>query len=401
MNRSRAKEDPFRRSRPLYATCDAGLENLLLRELEGLGATACRSSHRGVHFNGDKQCLWRVNLESRFASRVLVPLAEFPARDRTALYEGVLRINWPHWFGVRRTINVDASTHKNPIGHSGFVAQVVKDGICDAFRARFDARPSVAKKGADIVINARLSRDLCTVSLCASGERLHRRGYRIEGGPAPLKETLAAAMIKQSGWQPGMPLIDPMCGAGTLVIEAALMAAAIGPGTLRVGRAGFGFMRWHHFDRDAFDTALGAARAKIVAPSPTLLLGSDIDRRAVGMAERNAARAGVSGWTDFQHQALIYTSRNSAWKNGVLVTNPPYGQRLGTTEELEGLYSELGDVLRHQFKGFKAGILIPEEGPSRALGLSPDRRLALRNGAIECRLFCCSVYDGPRRPRRK
>ena len=396
--RSAHRNDPFRGSRPLFATCDAGLENLLKRELQALGAAECALAHRGVHFAGDKRSLWRVNLGSRFANRVLLPVAEFPALDRKALYDGVHRIQWPTWFGVRRTLAVDASTHKNPLAHSGFVAQVVKDAICDRFREQFDARPSVDRKNPDIVVNARLHGDRCVVSLCSSGQRLHRRGYRIEAGPAPLKETLAAAMVTQSGWTPGMPLVDPMCGAGTIVIEAALMAAGIGPGTLRINRAGFSFMRWHNFQKGEFDEVLATLDAQMTQePSEAMICGFDIDTRAVAMAQRNAHRAGIEAWLNFESQALIYLKPRPQWTKGFLVTNPPYGERMGEAEEVQALYGLLGEILRDRFKGFKAGILIPEESPSRALGLSPDRRFSMRNGPLPCRLFCCSVYDGPRR----
>lgn len=376
-------------TRSLYATCDHGFEAALAEELAELGGHAIVPGHRGVAFAADREGLWRVTLGSRLANRILLPIAEFPASNRPAFHAGVQRIHWPRWFGVHRTFAVDASSHRSSQEHTGFIAQVAKDAICDRFRADTGRRPDVDRERPEVVVNIHLDEDHCTVSLDAAGTKLHRRGWRSATGEAPLKETLAAGMLRLIGWHPDVPLVDPMCGSGTFLIEAALMASHTAPGLLRLGREGFAFERWADHDPTAFSRLLAELRARVRSASPTLV-GWDVDLDVLAAARHNARRAGVDVRFEVGGLASVQAPEGPC---GVLITNPPYGQRLAADEDL---YRALGDVLKQRFPGWTAWVFAATDAPIRAIGLKPTRKIPLRNGPIECRLCRYEMYAGRR-----
>ncbi|MCA9545471.1 MAG: RNA methyltransferase [Myxococcales bacterium] len=379
------------RPRPCFASCDGGAERHLAAELEALGLASVHPAHRGVHFEADRVGLWRVNLHSRLANRVLMPIAEFPAASKEALYGGVRRVSWEQWFDLHRTFAVEAQGTQGRLTHTGHSALVVKDAIADRMRELRGRRPNVDRRRPEVVIHVRLSEGRAVLSLDASGARLHRRGYRREAGEAPLKETLAAGLIARSGWQPGQPFMDPMCGSGTLVIEAALQAAGRAPGLVRLGLGErFACQHWADHDGAAFEATVAEVRgaAKI---TPTLIVGSDVDPRMVAMARRNAERAGVADLIRFEVRDLVDTEAPAPGP-GVLVSNPPYGERLGEVEALRTLYDKLGSVLKHRFSGWTAWILAGEKAPLKAIGLKPETREPLRNGPIRCELASYSLW---------
>ena len=381
------------RARKFYATCDHGFEALLVEELRGLGASRIEAMHRGVQFYGDGRTLWRANLRCRVANRILMPIAEFPAADRASLYAGARRIDWPRWFDLRRTFALDASSHRSTIQHTAFIGQVIKDSICDSFRGLSGRRPDVDKRRPDVPINARLTQDRCTISLDASGERLHRRGYRRASGPAPLKETLAAGILGLAGYDGSLPVFDPMCGAGTLVIEAALIARNIGPGLLRLskGGPGFAFQRWNEHDADGFRDEVESQMARI-RPQTVSLTGSDIEPNAIKRCVSNAEFAGVSDGIEWICQSM--ESAMATAPEGLLVVNPPYGERLNTPEGMEMMFSGLGAVFKHNFPGWTAWIIASESAPWRSIRLRTSSRSRLRNGAIPCRLHSYRMFRG-------
>lgn len=387
--------------RLLHATCDHGFEAALADELVELGAHRVVAGHRGVAFEANREGLWRVTVGTRLANRILMPIAEFPAPDRRSFHAGVQRVYWHRWFSVDDTFAVDASAHRSAQDHTGFIAQVAKDAVCDRFRAEVGRRPSVDRDRPAVGINIHLDEDHCTVSLDAAGTRLHRRGWRSATGEAPLKETLAAGMLRLIGWTPELPLVDPMCGAGTFLIEAGLIARNIAPGLLRLasgpapsrwaapraGEAeGFAFERWADHDPVAFGHLVTELRDAI-RPGTATLAGWDIDAGALAAARTNARRAGV----DVQWAIGGLEQATALAAQGVVITNPPYGQRLAADE---ALYRALGDVLKQQFTGWTAWVFAANEAPIKSIGLRPTRKIPLRNGPIECRLCRYALYAG-------
>lgn len=381
----------LKRPRPLHATCDHGLEAVLADELRALGAADVEAQHRGVAFTGARDLIWRANLALRTANRVLMPVAEFVADGRSSLYDAVKRVDWPSWFEVRHSIAVEATGEAPGLEHSGFVAQVTKDAVCDRFREVDGKRPSVDRRAPDVPLYVHLEDGRGVVGFDTSGARLHRRGYRIEAGPAPLKETLAAGVLALLDWAGETPLYDPMCGAGTFVIEAGLRSRGIAPGLLRLGRAGFAFERWRIHDPRGFRRVVDGLRAEI-REAPAELHGTDADRDAVDLARRNARRAGID--VTWGQQPLESVTEPPTEASGLVVVNPPYGKRLEAGPEV---YAELGRVLKHGFSGWRAGVLAATEAPAGAIGLRATERWKLRNGPLPCQLHLFELYSGSKR----
>ena len=397
------RRDVFSEARPLYATCDAGLEQVLADELRALGVTEIHPGHRGVGFVGDREMLWRANLCLRVANRVLLPVAQFHAPDREALYAGARAVDWSQWFDLRKTFAIDASSNRSQIDHTAFASLVVKDALCDRFREEEDRRPSVDKRHPDVPINVRLDRDTCVISLDSSGPRLHRRGYRTEAGLAPLKETLAAGILRLAGWTPDVPLLDPMCGAGTFLLEAAMMARGLPPGLARVGGEGFAFTHWRAHRQAAFERLVEDLEDAAEDAAPAPIVGSDLDPDVLDVALRNAQRCGVESDVTLMRRTLGEATPPVAGRPGVLVINPPYGRRLGTPGSLDGLYSTLGFALKRRFAGWTAWVLVGEGAPVGRIGLRPTAKVPLRNGPIECTLLKYDLFEGkaPETPSRE
>lgn len=385
-------------TRSFFATTAKGMEPLLTDELHGLGVSAIAETRAGVSFEATLAQAYRVCLWSRIASRVLLPLASFEASTPEALYDGVRVIRWSEHLGRDGTLAVDFSAVQSRITHTHFGALKVKDAIVDQFRERYGERPSVARERPDVRVNVHLRRDEATVSIDLAGDSLHRRGYRQEGVEAPLKENLAAAILLRAAWpaiaREGGALFDPMCGSGTLPIEAALIAADSAPGLLR---SYYGFLRWKGHDATAWAALLaeaGERREQGLKHLPPIV-GYDGDAKAARVAMANVQRAGLQGLVHIEQRELAAVggapAHGKSEPPGLVIVNPPYGERLGQAEELRSLYKLLGDKLKEHFHGWKAAVFTGNPDLGKHIGLRARRIHTLYNGAIECKLLSFDV----------
>ena len=387
----------------LFASCPPGVADLTAAELRDCGAEQIREFKLGVQFEGSLETAYRACLWSRTASRIMMPLGSFPAPTPEALYEGVAAINWTDHLAPTGTLAVDLGGSTSGITHTHFGALKTKDAIVDHFRERTGERPSINLDQPDVRIDVRLDRDRATVSLDLSGESLHRRAYRARGVAAPLKENLAAVILLRCGWPAiangGGDFVDPLCGSGTLVIEAALMALDIAPGSLR---SHFGFIGWRGHDRALWARVVEEAKARraATADKKIVLRGYDQDAGAVRAAIENVERARLRGFIHIERRDLAQLTRDG--DTGLLVTNPPYGERIGDQERLGALYALLGEKLREHFVGWKAAVFTGNPPLAKALGINAKRSHTLFNGRIECRLLRFEVepdqYRGAARP---
>jgi 23S rRNA G2445 N2-methylase RlmL len=383
-----------------FATCAKGTEGALRRELSQLRLHGVRGDRGGVCFEGELVAAFKVCLHARAAMRVLLPLASFPAADPAALYDGVRTVDWTAWLTTRTTLAVDATVRDSAITHSGFAALKVKDAVVDALRDKLGARPDVDAKDPDVRIVLHLVRDEAELSLDLAGEPLHRRGYRVAMTPAPLKETLAAAVLALGGVDPTLPFFDPMCGSGTLAIEHALQARRIAPG---LGRA-FGFQRWPAYRgalQSEWDRLREAARAERLPKAPAPIFARDLSAKALDAARQNADTAGVGADIRFEKGDAREIAPDPGLGPGALCTNPPYGARLGGAGDdgggedrraahtarlkLEGLYRGLAEAVA-RFHGWNAVFLSGNAALERAIPLRPEVTHRLWNGPLEVRL---------------
>ncbi|WP_129127358.1 THUMP domain-containing class I SAM-dependent RNA methyltransferase [Geomonas oryzae] len=371
-----------------FATTAKGVEEALGGELVRLGLPNVSVESGGVRFGGGMEGAYRANLWLRTASRVLMTLAEFPCRTPEELYRGVRSLPWERFLTPAQTLAVDCNLRDSAMTHSGFVALKTKDAIVDAQRESFGSRPSVDTKDPDLRVNVRLFKDRCTVSLDLSGEPLDRRGYRLDRHEAPLKENLAAALVELSGWDGSTPFVDPMCGTGTIAIEAAMKALRIPPGLNRR----FGFERWQGFDRAAWRAMVDEAKSGILDKLPAPIQASDLSHSAVNMAIQNARRAGVLEHLTLGQLPMAELAPPPG--PGVLIMNPPYGKRLGEQEALRPLYREIGDTLKKRCQGYTAYLFTGNLDLAKGVGLKASRRMVLYNGPIECRLLKYEMYEG-------
>jgi 23S rRNA (guanine2445-N2)-methyltransferase / 23S rRNA (guanine2069-N7)-methyltransferase len=379
-----------------FATAPKGLEALLAEELRTLGADAVRETHGGVAFAGPLATGYRACLWSRLASRVLLPLATFPAPDPESLYAAARAIPWEEHLAVSGTLAVDATVAASAIGHSRYAALKVKDAVVDRFRDRCGERPDVDTEHPDLRLNLYLYRDQATLALDLAGESLHRRGYRVDGAEAPLKENLAAALLLRASWPEiaaaGGPLVDPLCGSGTLVLEGALMAGDIAPGLLRDH---FGFFGWLGHQPEPWQELLVEAAARRAAGMSRipLLFGFDASPAAIRAAAANAERLGVGGRVQFARRELAHLA-NPAPQGppGLVIANPPYGERLGEAAQLEPFYAALGNGLRAHFPGWRAAVFTGNPQLGRCLGLRAKRSHAFFNGPLKCQLLHFDLF---------
>jgi 23S rRNA (guanine2445-N2)-methyltransferase / 23S rRNA (guanine2069-N7)-methyltransferase len=372
-----------------FATCPQGVADLLAAELKEFGATRAREMKSGVEFEGELEVAYRACLWSRTANRILMPIATVEASTANDLYAGVKAIDWTQHIESIGTFAVDFVGASTGITHTQFGALKTKDAIVDQFRDIYDERPSIDVERPDVRINVHAHRDQASVSIDLSGESLHRRGYRARGVAAPLKENLAAAILLRSGWTTiaaaGGSLVDPMCGSGTFVIEAALIAGDIAPGLMREY---FGFLKWKKHDA-ALWQRLGQeadqrrAKGKL---TPGVIRGYDRDVTAIRAAIENVARAGMQGIVHIERRELSATAAE-ATPPGLVVTNPPYGERIGDQATLHDLYTLIGKVMREQFLGWRGVVFTGNPPVARAIGMHAKRSHTLFNGTIECRLL--------------
>ena len=377
-----------------FASCPRGLEALLAGELGSLGALNPKSVPGGVAFEGDLRVCFRANLESRLATRVLMQLARTPYRNEQDIYEAALALPWPEWFSERQSIRVDINAVRSPLKSLEFATLRIKDAVCDRFRADRGSRPNVDTRSPDVRIQGFVDRDHVTLYLDTSGEPLNKRGYRKEAGEAPLRENLAAGIVRLTGWDGSEPLLDPMCGSGTLVIEAIMMALAIPPGHAR----GFGFERLADFDARAWNDVREAALARRLPPRRLAVFASDRYGEELKKARINLEAAGLAPCVEIK-QADILDSGAPA-RSGVLVANPPYGARLGEDKELAEFYPKLGDTLKKYYAGWRCYLFSGDPRLPKLIRLTASRRTPLYNGPLECRLYEYRIVAGSmRKPR--
>lgn len=372
--------------RNCFAAVPRGAEEIAAAELTALKCDCVQVGRGGVSFVAGREGLYRANLWLRTASRVLVQLSVFDCSTPDELYAGVHAIDWPALITPRMTLAVDCSLRDSAMTHSGFVALKCKDAIVDRIRQSCGSRPDVNTNDPDVRINVHLHKNRCTVSLDSSSDPLDRRGYRLERNDAPLRETLAAAVVIQTGWDGTVPLADPMCGSGTIPIEAALLAGRVAPGLQR----SFGFQRWLDYDAGLWTRLVTEAGRNVRRLPVGLITGYDLDSRALKLAGRNAAKAGLEGQIHFFHAAL--ETFNPEGEQGVVIINPPYGKRLGDSEELKELYCQIGDVLKQRCRGWTGYVLTGNLELAKYIGLKASRRIVFFNGAIECRLLKYELY---------
>jgi len=373
----------------LFASTPRDLVALLRRELIGLGARHLRAGHAGVRFRGNLELAYRACLWSRLASRILLPLKSFQAATPEALYAGVSAIPWDRHIEREGSLAVDFTSSRSHLRHSRFGAQTVKDAVVDQLRDAGGRRPSVNRQRPDVRINAHVDRDVATIAIDLAGESLHRRGYRRQGGPAPLKENVAAAILLHGRWPEmaasGRPLLDPMCGAGTLVIEAALMAADAAPG---LTRDYFGLLGWRGHDATLWEHLLDEARQRRSAGIDGLpaIAGFDADPAAIARAADNLQHAGLDDLVTLECRSIEQLQSPWPEQTGLLVCNPPYGERLGAADELSALYTEMGQALRAGFAGWRAMLLVGNAALGARLGVHARDTHKLDNGPLVCQL---------------
>lgn len=371
----------------LIAKTLAGLEEVLAAELQELGAYGVMALKRAVSFEGDKRLLYRANLELRTALRILVPIRRGRVSNEDQLYHLIRQIDWSKYMGVNDTLAVDGTTNSELFRHSKYVALVTKDAVVDQFREREGRRPSVNVYAPKLRINVHIFGDECTVSIDSSDDSLHKRGYRISSVEAPINEALAAGMVLMSGWRGESPFVDPMCGSGTILIEAGLIAARRAP---QLTRDHFGFKRWPDFDEALWNELLEAAKQR-VRPAPFPLLGYDKDFKAVRLTEQNAMAAGLEHDIAVKRKSL--ERLDTVHEQGVLIMNPPYDERL-TEKDIGAFYKMIGDRLKQQFPGFAAWIISGNKEGLLQIGLKAAEKHHLMNGGIECRYAKYELYSG-------
>ncbi|OGQ50347.1 MAG: DNA methylase [Deltaproteobacteria bacterium RIFCSPLOWO2_02_FULL_57_26] len=371
-----------------FATCPRGLEEFLAEELQRLKAENIHAVAGGVEFGGEFSLCYRANLESRIASRILWQVATERYRNEDDIYRTAYALQWNDWFEPELTIRVSVTATRSPLRSLGFVTLKIKDAVCDKFRRLSGRRPSVDTRRPDMRIQGYLTDRDFTLYLDATGDALFKRGRRMAQGEAPLRENLAAGVLRLAGWVPGTVLLDPMCGSGTFLLEAAQMALDIAPGS---GRH-FAFEKLKNFDKRHWQGLLQQSAARQKPSVPLSIYGSDLSGEALKSARTNLAAAGLEEVVSLKRADIQEISAPA--KEGIIVTNPPYGVRLGELQELAELYPKLGDVLKKKFSGWRAYILSADMRLPKLIRLAASKRTPLFNGALECRLFEYKMVEG-------
>lgn len=364
-----------------------GLEDVLAEEIKQLGGENVETGRRMVSFTGDKTLLYKANLACRTALRILKPIYKFEASDPDEVYEKMKAFPWETLLSPETTFSIDSVTYSDSFKHSKFVTYRAKDAIADYFMEKSGKRPSVRLNGAEVVLNLHISHMSCTLSLDSSGESLHKRGYRVGQTEAPINEVLAAGMILKTGWHGEKDLIDPMCGSGTILIEAALIATNTYPG---IFRKNFAFERWKDFDEELFESLYNDDSHE--REFTHRIYGSDISPRAIDIATQNIKSAGVAKYIDLKIMP-IQRYETAPSPEGILITNPPYGERISSSDLL-GLYESIGNRLKHVFKGYDAWIISYHKECFDRIGLKPSVKIDLMNGALECEYRKYEIFDG-------
>lgn len=381
-----------------FAPCPRGLEALLVEDAVAAGAREAAAVPGGVHFRGTVDTCYRVNLHSRIATRVLWRQARGPYRTEADIYRLAMEVPWPKLFSVDQTIRVYVTAIRSPLKSLEYITLRTKDAVCDRFRAETERRPSIDTRNPDVRIHLFLTDSEATVYLDTSGEALYQRGHKVAKVEAPLKENLAAGILRLAGWTPGTPLLDPMCGSGTFLLEAVQMSLGDAPGLSREPGM-FGFERLKNFDAGLWKTLCREAADERLMAGSLSIWGSDISADAVARARQNLAHAGYDDLVQLRQADLLEISPPAP--EGVLVTNPPYGERLGEEDELSAFYPRLGDALKKRFAGWNCWFLSADERLPKLIGLKPKRKTPLFNGNLECRLYGFPMVAGFNRPEKK
>jgi 23S rRNA G2445 N2-methylase RlmL len=370
-----------------FAATSKGLADALELELKEIGVKTLKKTVAGVYFESSWEGCYRVNLYSRIASRVLKPVLEFTAYDQDELYRHIQKHDFTKYIDSHQTIKVDASVKDCKIHDQRFLAMKTKDAIVDQFREETGERPSIEKRGADLTVHIRGIDNEFSVAIDTSGESLFMRGYRLEAGEAPLKENLAAGLIRLTEWDKSKPIVDLMCGSGTFLIEAALMALNVAPGTLKKG---FAFQRFKNFSEEIWEQLLNEAIEGEKEDLDFKFYGFDADKMVLKKAKDNARRAGVDHIIEFKkdHVATIVPPSES----GLIIVNPPYGTRIGDEDNLRDVYRDLSFTLKHRFKGWNAWILSGNKDLITDLKLKSTRKVFVYNGPIECRFLKYEMF---------
>lgn len=370
-----------------FASAPKGLTDVLAQELQEIGLDVREKTVAGVYFDSNWEGCYRANLHSRIASRILKPILDFTAYQPDELYQNILKHDFTKYIDNRQTLTIDATVKECKMHDQRFLAMKVKDAIVDQFRERTGARPDVSNERPDLRVHIRGVKNRFSVAIDTSGLPLFQRGYRKEAGEAPLKENLAAALLRLAEWDRQSPIVDFMAGSGTILTEAAMMAMNIAPG---LQRREFGFMRLKKFDRAVWDRLVEEAIAQEKAELDFQFYGYDIDRRTLAKAKENAKRAGVDHVINFRAESVATVT--PPVEKGLIMTNPPYGARIGDEDNLRDVYRDLGYTLKHRFKGWDAWLLSGNKDLIMDLKLKSTRRHFVYNGSIECRLLKYSMH---------
>lgn len=373
----------------MIAKTMAGLEEILAEELVNLGANNLEIGIRMVSFEGTQELLYKANFHCRTALRILKPICTFKANNADEVYKEIKQIKWQNYMSEKDTFAVDAVVFSKIFGHSKFVAYRTKDAIVDYFTEKTGVRPNVSVSNPDFQLNVHIAHNRCTLSLDSSGESLHKRGYRVAQTEAPLSEVLAAGMILKTGWRGESDFIDPMCGSGTLLIEAAMIAMNIPPG---IYRSEFAFEKWTDFDKELFDTIYNDDSGERVFEHK--IYGSDISGQAIAIASQNVKSAGVAKHVKLEVKPFQQYAASPSEK-GLIVTNPPYGERL-KPKDIEELYSMIGERFKHAFMNHTAWVLSYKKECFDCIGLKHSERIPLVNGSLECEFRRYDIFAGKR-----
>lgn len=374
-----------------FATCPRGLEQLLADELQTVNAKSIKLTDGGVSFDGDWAVCYAANLYSRIATRILWQVARGKYLNEEDLFEAAYKLNWPQWFDVKNDFMVKVTGVKCPLKSLEFATLKIKDAVCDKFRQAVGSRPYIDTKTPAVRIHAYLATEEYQFYLDTSGAALYQRGNRGASIEAPLRENLAAGILKLSGWQVGQPLLDPMCGSGTFLLEAAMVALDMAPGYKR----NFGFEKLKNFEPDIWNKIKNQAASKVKAVSFQKIYGSDVDLRAVRISKQNLEDAGLLAAVQLSHVDIVNVVPPA--DSGVLVANPPYGVRIGEGDDLALLYPKIGEVLKRKFAGWNTYFLTNDLTMPKLMRLTPSKRTPLYNGALECRLFEIKMVAGSNR----
>jgi putative N6-adenine-specific DNA methylase len=374
-----------------FATCPRGLEQLLADELQTVKAKSIKLTDGGVSFDGDWAVCYAANLHSRLATRILWQVARGKYVNEEDLFNAAYKLNWPQWFDVKHDFMVKVTGVKCPLKSLEFATLKIKDAVCDKFRLAVGSRPYIDTKTPAVRIHAYLTAEEYQFYLDTSGNALYQRGNRGASIEAPLRENLAAGILKLSGWQPGQALLDPMCGSGTFLLEAAMVALNIAPGHKR----SFGFEKLNTFEPNIWHQLKSQAAAKVKSVTFQKIYGSDVDLRAVRIAKRNLEEAGLLAAVQLSQQDIVNVVPPA--DSGVLVANPPYGVRIGEGDDLALLYPKMGEALKRRFAGWNTYFLTNDFTMPKLMRLTPSKRTPLFNGPLECRLFEIKMVAGSNR----